>query len=101
MLGTLPPNKKSSLRDMVPMVVHVYNCMRSTATGFSPYYLMYGQKPHLPVDLYIGTQKVDMNAATSTKFVQQLCERLKLFYKAAQHVIKRKIKDISATMITK
>ena len=36
MLGTLPPNKKSSQRDMVPMLVHVYNCTRSTATGFNP-----------------------------------------------------------------
>ena len=42
-LGTIPPNKKSHWRDMVPVLVHVYNCTRSTATGFSQYYLMYGQ----------------------------------------------------------
>ena len=71
MLATLPPNKKSSLRDMVPTPVHVYNCTRSTATWFSPYYLLYGWKPQLPVDVYFGTQKVDMNATTSIKFVQQ------------------------------
>ena len=87
-LGTLPPNKKSSWRYMVPMLVHAYNCMRNTATGFSPYYLMYGWKPHLPVDLYFGTQKADMNAATRTKFVQ-LCERLKWAHKTAQNVIKK------------
>ena len=55
---------------MVPMLVHSYNCTRSAATQFSPYYLMCGQKPQLPVDLYFGTQKTDMNAATNTKFVQ-------------------------------
>ena len=77
MLGTLPPNKKSSWRDMVPMLVHAYNCTGSTVTAFSPHYLMYGQKTQLPVDLYFGTQNADMNAARSTKFVQQLCERLK------------------------
>ena len=60
---------------MVPMLVHVYNHTRSTATGFSPYYVMYDQKYLLPVNLYFGTQNVDMNAAMSTKFVQQLCER--------------------------
>ena len=53
LLGTLPLNKKTSWRGMVVMLVHVYNCTRSTATGFSPYYLMYGQKPWLPVDLYL------------------------------------------------
>ena len=45
--------------------------------GLAKYYLMYGQKPQLPVDLYFGTQKVDMNVTTSIKFVQQLCDRLK------------------------
>ena len=84
MLSTLAMNKKSSWRDMVSMLVHVCNCMRSTTTGFSPYYLMYGWKPQLLVDLYFGTQKAGMNATTSTKFVQQLCERLKWAYKTAQ-----------------
>ena len=51
MLGTLPPNKKSSWRDMVPMLVHAHNCTKSRATGFSPYYLMYGQKYQHPIDL--------------------------------------------------
>ena len=45
MLGNLPPHKKSRWRGMVWTLVHVYNCTRSTATGFSPYYLMYAQKP--------------------------------------------------------
>ena len=42
-----------------------------------------------PVDLYFGTQKADMNTTTSTKFVQQLCERLKWLYKTAQHIIEK------------
>ena len=71
---------------MVPMLGHVYNCTRSTAMGLSPYYSMYGQKPQLPVHLYFGTQKADMNATTSTKFVQQLRERLKCAHKTAQHL---------------
>ena len=47
---------------------------------------MYGQKPWLSVDLYFGTQKADMNASTSTKCLQQLCERLKWPYKTAKHI---------------
>ena len=74
---------------MVPTLVHMYSFSRSTATGFSLYYLMYGQKPRPPVDLYFGTQKADMNDTTSTKFVQQLCERLKWAYKTAQQIIEK------------
>ena len=70
MLGTLPPKKKSSWTDIVPTLVHVYNCTRNTAMGFSPYYLMSRKKPQLLIDLYFSTPSVDMNATTSIKCVQ-------------------------------
>ena len=85
----MPPNKKSSWRDMVLMLVHMYNCTKSTAAGFSPYYLMYSWKPWLPVNLYFGTQNAYMNIAMSTKFVQQLCHRLKWAYNTGEHVIEK------------
>ena len=50
---------------------------------------MYGQKPQLPVNLYYSTQNADMNSATSTKFLQQLHERLQWAYKTAQHVTEK------------
>ena len=85
---------------MVLTLVHVYNCTRSTAMGFSLYYLMFGRKPQLLVSLYFGTQNADMNAATSTKVLQQSCERLKWAYKTAQHVIEKE-NQRHKTMITK
>ena len=53
---------------------------------------MYDEKPWLPVSLYFGTQKVDMNATTSTKFVQQLHERLQQAYKTTQHIMEKENK---------
>ena len=55
---------------------------------------MYGQKSLLPVDLYFGTLKADMNATTITKFVQQLHERLEWAYKTAKYVIEKKKQEI-------
>ena len=55
MLGTLPDKPKSIWREQVPTLVDAYNCTRNNATGFSPYYLMFGQKPYLPIDLLFGT----------------------------------------------
>ena len=45
MLGTLLSKKRSSWRYMVQPLVHAYNYTRSTAMGFSCYFLIYGQKP--------------------------------------------------------
>ena len=43
MLGTLPSGAKTKWQDHVSTLVHAYNCTHSNATGFSPYFLMYGR----------------------------------------------------------
>ena len=50
MLGTLPPDAKQNWQDQVATITHAYNCIQSSATGFSPYFLMYGHSPNFPID---------------------------------------------------
>ena len=59
LLGTLPKKPKSTWREQVPTPVHAYNCTRNSVTGLSPYYLMFGCKLHLPIDLIFGTNLAD------------------------------------------
>ena len=54
MLRTLPKEKKSEWKNHVGTLVHTYNCTRNSATGFSPYYLMFGRQPCLLVDVTLG-----------------------------------------------
>ena len=54
LLGTLPKEKKSEWKNHIGTLVHTYNCTQNSATGFSPYYLMYGRQPHLLVDATLG-----------------------------------------------
>lgn len=51
MLGTLQPDQKADWKQHIGQLVHAYNWMRQTSTGHTPYSLMFGRDPRLPVDL--------------------------------------------------
>ena len=51
MLDTLTPEQKKDWKSHVPSLVHAYNCTRNAATGFSPYYFLFGRETRLPVDI--------------------------------------------------
>ena len=53
-LGTLPSDAKRTWQEWVPPLVHAYNCTTSSITGYSPYFLIYGQQPRLPIDIEYG-----------------------------------------------
>ena len=54
------------------MLVHAYNCMDSMATKFSPYYLMFGREPNLPIDIEFGLRTPDLVATSTRNYVEKL-----------------------------
>ena len=88
MLGTLLDKPKSTWREHVPTLVHAYNCTRNNATGFSPYYLMFGQKPHLLIDLLFGTNTTDLKGNSIT-YIENLQKIIEWAYTTANEVVKR------------
>ena len=72
MLGTLPKEKKSEWKNGT--LVHAYNCTWNSATGFSPYFLMFGRQPHLPIDVTLGLAPRTITEPNTSKFVQKIRE---------------------------
>ena len=90
MLGTLTPEQKKDWKSHVPSLVHRYNCTRNVATGFSPYYLLFGREPRVPVDVVFGLQRGSQKGSPSeSNYVLQLKRRLRFAHKKAQHIAKR------------
>ena len=55
MIGKMDPEKRSKWPSHLGSVIIAYNATRSLVTGFLPYFLMFGQRPRLPIDLLFPT----------------------------------------------
>ena len=87
MLGTLTPEQKKDWKNHVSAMVHAYNCIRNAATGFSPYYLLFGREPRLPVDVEFGLQKGSQRSPFGeSSYVSQLRRQLKFAHNKAKLV---------------
>ena len=82
MLGTLDEDKKRNWKAYVPSLIHAYNSTKHGSTGYSPFYLMFGRHPRLPVDVILGVH-VDEESNFSDGYVDDLRKRLDYAYQLA------------------
>ena len=83
MLGTLKDKDKSHWCDFVKPLAHAYNCTRNEATGFSPYELMFGRHPRLPVDIAFNLPVREAKSQSHSQYAQSLKSRLQESFKTA------------------
>lgn len=82
MLRTLTDTEKADWKNSLAKVVHAYNCTRNEATGFSPYYLLFGRTPRLPVDLLFNLPSQEQQVSYP-EYVAQWQSRMKEAYDIA------------------
>ena len=83
LLGTLEEEKKENWRSYVAPLVHAYNCTRNESTGMSPYLLMFGREPRLPIDLKLGISPGEDNPVSYQRYAQKLKDRLQKAHRLA------------------
>ncbi|XP_070556581.1 protein NYNRIN-like [Ptychodera flava] len=82
MLKTLPEKQKSNWKDSLNKVVHAYNCTRNEATGYSPFYLLFGRSPRLPIDILFDI-KEDKHQGDYLQYVEKWKNGMQEAYKLA------------------
>ena len=87
MLGTLSEEETSDWKSYLGCMTHTYNCTKHASTTYSPYYLMFGRHPRLPIDIEFGLPKSNSGDNSSkSRYVQKLRRRLNYAFQKATKV---------------
>ena len=82
MLRTLEEDQKKKWHVYINKMLHAYNCTIHDSTGFSPYFLMFGREPKLPIDFILEGEPSD--SMTHSQYAQQWEEQMKEAYSIAR-----------------
>ena len=87
MLKTLPDNYKSKWKDHINKLTFAYNCTRNDATTFSPFFLLFGRSPRLPIDFMFNVQETEVGRLKKSyqDFVDSWKEAMQEAYTIARH----------------
>jgi hypothetical protein len=88
MLGTLTTEQKQNWKKYVGPIVHAYNSLRQETTGQTPYFLMFGRQPRLPVDIAFQLDQ-ETGKQPMTSYVTDMKDRLQKTYELASRATER------------
>lgn len=75
--------------EMLQHICFAYNTSRQESTGFSPFFLLYGRDPILPIDLILGSLS-DSQGETETSYANKMMENLT----AARSIVRTRLSQV-------
>ena len=72
MIGKLDLEKRQKWPAHIGSIIIAYNSTRFLVTGYSPYYLMFGRRPRLPIDLLFPTHRTQILTRTIDEYFASL-----------------------------
>ena len=91
MIGKLEEDKKACWSEHLPELLLAYNATRSTVTGYSPYYLLFGRRPRIPVDYLFPTLRDSPHQTKMEVSVVAMQKRLKEAFTVARHLTSKEV----------
>ena len=86
MIGKLEEDKKACWSKHLPELLMAYNATCSAVTGYSPYYLLFGRRPRIPVDYLFPTLRDSPHQTKMEVSIVAMQKRLKEAFAVARHL---------------
>ena len=101
MIGKLEEDRKACWSEHLPELLLAYNATCSAVTGYSPYYLLFGRRPRIPVDYLFPTLHDSPHQTKMEVSVAAMQKRLKEAFTVARHLTSEEVLDNAVTTIVK
>ena len=91
MIGKLEEDRKACWSEHLPELLLAYNATCSAVTGYSPYYLLFGRRPRIPVDYLFPTLCDSPHQTKMEVSVVAMQKRLKEAFTVARHLTSEEV----------
>ena len=105
MLRTLSEKLKYKWKDSLSKLMYAYNCIKPSVTGYSPYFILFGRTPKLPIDIILSEhQEPTSEQRNYNNLIRTWKARIKEVFKIAEENTKKRrsadklLRDLKATL---
>ena len=91
MISKLEEDRKACWSEHLPELLLAYNATRSAVTRYSPYYLLFGRRPRIPVDYLFHTLHDSPHQTKMEVSVVAMHKRLKEAFTVARHLTSEEV----------